>query len=179
MERLETLSRQTSKAAGQLCTHTGVCSVRGFEKLKTIPSISISVGHFDRQLWATLFPSAAWPAQLCGNSLLPRQVAHHLSKCPGPPLGIFTRPDSGLEMTWPLFRTFSGYRFLHPWIFEWTYYHTISWLKLQFKMLFFCAAREIPWSCTVLRSSYTNQHLSCQSTQIQKWKQQHLFGTVA
>ena len=40
------------------------------------------------------FP-AAWPAQLChqgSNSLLPRQEAHRLSKCLGPPLGIFTRP---------------------------------------------------------------------------------------
>ena len=52
-------------------------------------------------LWATLtdggppFFPAAWPAQLChqgSNSLLPRQVAHRLSKCLGPPLGIFTRP---------------------------------------------------------------------------------------
>ena len=52
-------------------------------------------------LWATLtdggppFFPAAWPAQLChqgSNSLLPRQVAHRLSKCLGQPLGIFTRP---------------------------------------------------------------------------------------
>ena len=51
--------------------------------------------------WATLtdggppFFPAAWPAQLChqgSNSLLPRQVAHRLSKCLGPPLDIFTRP---------------------------------------------------------------------------------------
>ena len=54
--------------------------------------------------WATLtdggppFFPAAWPAQLChqgSNSLLPRQVAHHLSKCLGPPYGIFTR------LPWP------------------------------------------------------------------------------
>ena len=86
------------------------------------------------KLWPPFFP-AAWPAQLChqgSNSLLPRQVAHRLSKCLGPPLGIFTRP------LWPWNDLTFGQNILWVHICAHEFFDgriiTKSWLKLQFNI---------------------------------------------
>ena len=64
------------------------------EEKAILPSHSTLLVKHIQSFGHPFFP-AAWPAQLChqgSKSLLPRQVAHRLSKCLGPPLGIFTRP---------------------------------------------------------------------------------------
>ena len=60
--------------------------------------------HICGPLWQTVGHTTLYSLRLASptlpsrqrNSLLPRQVAHRLSKCFGPPLGIFRRP------LWPL-----------------------------------------------------------------------------
>ena len=90
--------------------------------------------------WATLtdggppFFPAAWPAQLChqgSNSLLPRQVAHRLSKCLGPPLDIFTRPLWLWSDLWSEYSLGTQHICTHE-FFDGRFI-TKSWLKLQFK----------------------------------------------
>ena len=121
--------------------------------------------------WATLtdggppsFP-AAWPAQLChqgSNSLLPRQVAHRLSKCLGPPLGIFTRPP------WPWNDLTFGQNILWVHICTHEFFDgriiTKSWLKLQFKNALFSATREIHGAVR-----YSNANLILKENVQRKW----------
>ena len=98
--------------------------------------------------WATI--SACCQAQLChqgSNSLLPRQVASPSVEIPRASIGHFYKANPGLEMTWPLLRTFSGY-ISAPMIFWWRFYHYKLAIITTLKNPLFCDERN-SWSCTV------------------------------
>ena len=104
-----------------------------------IPSISISVGHFDRR-WATLFPCCL------ASPTLPSRQQLSTAQAGGPPSVEMPRAAIGqfykatLAFKWrPFFRAYSGYTSA-PMIFFDGRIITISWLKLQLKSALFTSA---------------------------------------